>query len=85
MPPIVKPLKRGEQLLGFAEGKFTFLEVLDAQRALSDTRAQLNEALRNVSTTLIQPGLEFRLGVVALVERLWTGQDGRPVGVRLAG
>jgi len=41
--------------------------------------------LRNVSTTLIQPGLEFRLGVVASVERLWTGQDGRPVGVRLAG
>jgi len=40
---------------------------------------------RNVSTTLIQPGLEFRLGVVASVERLWTGQDGRPVGVRLAG
>lgn len=32
--------------IGFAEGKFTFLEVLDAQRALSDTRAQLNEALR---------------------------------------
>lgn len=32
---------------GFAEGKFTFLEVLDAQRALSDTRAQLNEVLRD--------------------------------------
>ena len=40
---------------------------------------------RNVSTTLIQPGLEFRLGIVALIERLWTVQDGRPVGVRLAG
>jgi len=35
---------------------------------------------RNVSTTLIQPALEFRLGVVALVERLWTGQDGRHTG-----
>lgn len=33
-------------LIGFAEGKFNFLEVLDAQRALSDTRAQLIEALR---------------------------------------
>ena len=32
--------------IGFAEGKFTFLEVLDTQRALSDTRAQLNDALR---------------------------------------
>ena len=32
--------------IGFAEGKFNFLEVLDAQRALSDTRAQLNDALR---------------------------------------
>lgn len=32
--------------IGFAEGKFTFLEVLDAQRALSDTRAQLNDAMR---------------------------------------
>ncbi len=31
---------------GFAEGKFTFLEVSDAQKALSDTRAQLNDALR---------------------------------------
>lgn len=31
---------------GFAEGKFGFLEVLDAQRALSDARAQLNDALR---------------------------------------
>ena len=31
---------------GFAEGKFGFLEVLDAQRALSDVRAQLNDALR---------------------------------------
>ena len=31
---------------GFAEGKFGFLDVLDAQRALSDTRAQLNDALR---------------------------------------
>ena len=31
---------------GFAEGKFGFLEVLDAQRSLSDTRTQLNDALR---------------------------------------
>lgn len=31
---------------GFAEGKFGFLEVLDAQRALSDTRASLIEAYR---------------------------------------
>lgn len=31
---------------GFAEGKFTFLEVLDAQRALSDTRSQLNDVRR---------------------------------------
>ncbi|WP_426960379.1 TolC family protein [Muricoccus radiodurans] len=32
---------------GFAEGKFSFLEVLDAQRALSDARAQLIEAYRD--------------------------------------
>ncbi|MEJ0017014.1 MAG: TolC family protein [Acetobacteraceae bacterium] len=31
---------------GYAEGKFPFLEVLDAQRALSDVRAELIEALR---------------------------------------
>lgn len=31
---------------GYAEGKFTFLELIEAQRALSDTRAQLNETLR---------------------------------------
>ncbi len=33
--------------VGFAEGKFTFLEALEAQRTLSDTRAQLNDALRD--------------------------------------
>jgi cobalt-zinc-cadmium efflux system outer membrane protein len=32
---------------GFAEGKFSFLEVLDAQRALSDARAQLLESYRD--------------------------------------
>lgn len=32
---------------GFAEGKFGFLEVLDAQRSLSDTRTQLNDVLRD--------------------------------------
>lgn len=32
---------------GFAEGKFGFLEVLDAQRSLSDTRTLLNDALRD--------------------------------------
>ena len=31
---------------GYAEGKFTFVEVQDAQRALTDTRAQLNDTLR---------------------------------------
>ena len=31
---------------GFTEGKFTFLEVLDAQRALADTRVQLTDTLR---------------------------------------
>lgn len=31
---------------GFTEGKFTFLDVLDAQRALSEARVQLNETLR---------------------------------------
>lgn len=35
---------------GFAAGKFTYLEVLDAQRALSDVRAQLNDALREFHT-----------------------------------
>lgn len=35
---------------GFTEGKFTFLEVLDAQRALSETRVQLNETLREFHT-----------------------------------
>lgn len=33
---------------GYAEGKFGFLDVLDAQRALFDTRALLNDALREV-------------------------------------
>ena len=32
--------------LGYGEGRFSFLEVLDAQRALSDTRAQLVEAIQ---------------------------------------
>ncbi|MBI0538469.1 TolC family protein [Roseomonas sp. KE2513] len=32
--------------LGYGEGRFSFLEVLDAQRALSDTRAQLVEAMQ---------------------------------------
>lgn len=31
---------------GYAEGKFSLVEALDAQRALSDTRAQLNDVLR---------------------------------------
>ncbi|MFC0387674.1 TolC family protein [Muricoccus vinaceus] len=35
---------------GFAEGKFSFLEVLDAQRALSDARAQLIDAIREFHT-----------------------------------
>ncbi|MBI0435974.1 TolC family protein [Roseomonas sp. KE0001] len=35
---------------GFSEGRFGFLEVLDAQRALSDTRAQLVEAYRDFHT-----------------------------------
>ncbi|WP_424137692.1 TolC family protein [Roseomonas chloroacetimidivorans] len=35
---------------GFAEGKFSFLEVLDAQRALSDARAQLIDAYREFHT-----------------------------------
>ncbi|MGE0372898.1 MAG: TolC family protein [Gammaproteobacteria bacterium] len=35
---------------GYTEGKFGFLEVLDAQRALFDTRAQLNDALRQFHT-----------------------------------
>ena len=33
---------------GFAAGKFTYLEVLDAQRVLSDARAQLNDTLRDM-------------------------------------
>jgi len=57
----------------------------DAADAEALCEAMSLPTMRNVSTTLIQPGLEFRLGVVASVERLWTGQDGRPVGVRLAG
>ena len=32
---------------GYVAGKFSFLEVLDAQRALFDAKAQLNEALRD--------------------------------------
>ena len=35
---------------GFSAGKFTYIEVLDAQRALSDVRAQLNDALREFHT-----------------------------------
>ena len=33
---------------GFSAGKFTYLEVLDAQRVLSDARSQLNDALRDM-------------------------------------
>lgn len=33
---------------GYAAGKFTFLDVLEAQRTLFDTQAQLNEALMDV-------------------------------------
>jgi len=54
-------------------------------KALWEEEADTGDQGRSVSTTLIQPGLEFRLGIVALIERLWTVQDGRPVGVRLAG
>ena len=32
---------------GFAEGKFTYIEALDALRTLSDARAALNDALRD--------------------------------------
>jgi outer membrane protein, heavy metal efflux system len=35
---------------GYAEGRFSFLEVLDAQRTLFDARAQLNDALRDFHT-----------------------------------
>lgn len=35
---------------GFGEGRFGFLDVLDAQRSLSDTRAQLVEAYRDFHT-----------------------------------
>ena len=35
---------------GYREGKFSFLEVLDAQRALFEARGQLNDALREVHT-----------------------------------
>jgi cobalt-zinc-cadmium efflux system outer membrane protein len=35
---------------GFAEGRFGFLDVLDAQRSLSDTRVQLVEAYRDFHT-----------------------------------
>jgi len=35
---------------GFAEGKFTYLEASDAQRALSDVRSQLNELMREFHT-----------------------------------
>jgi len=69
------------------EGEFVVI-IGKPGRHISESQAMEHVAgysIRNVSTTLIQPGLEFRLGVVASVERLWTGQDGRPVGVRLAG
>ena len=44
-------LPKARQAFGFARegyqaGKFTFLEVLEAQRTLFDTQAQLNEALK---------------------------------------
>ena len=35
---------------GYAAGKFVFLEVLEAERTLFDTQAQLNEALKEVHT-----------------------------------
>jgi len=67
--------------------KDTSLASLVGVHELTFSANQINAQLltRSVSTTLIQPGLEFRLGIVALIERLWTVQDGRPVGVRLAG
>lgn len=33
---------------GYAAGRFSFLEVLDAQRTLLEARTQLNAALRDV-------------------------------------
>jgi len=74
-----------------ASGKAVVSEVSVSHQCRPDSAfgdvasGDLDLTRRNVSTTLIRPGLEFRLGVVALVERLWTGQDGRPIGVRLAG
>ena len=38
----------------------------------------LAAASRNVSTTLIHPGSEFKLGSVASIEKLLSGQDCRP-------
>jgi cobalt-zinc-cadmium efflux system outer membrane protein len=35
---------------GFAEGKFTYLEASEAQRALSDARSQLNDVIREFHT-----------------------------------
>jgi len=79
-------------LLIYPDGRIWMVDVVGSSGSRSlDTagssafRGGVVRPFRNVSTTLIQPGLEFRLGVVASVERLWTGQDGRPVGVRLAG
>ena len=36
-----------------------------------------NHTPRNVSTTLIHPGSEFKLGIAASIERLLSGQDCR--------
>ncbi|PWC26848.1 TolC family protein [Teichococcus aestuarii] len=56
---------------GFGEGKFSFLEVLDAQRALSDTQGQLVETYREFHTRR------------AALERLRGQQPaGQPTGVR---
>jgi hypothetical protein len=45
---------------------------------------RLDTSQRNVSTTLIQPGSEFKLDSSASIETLLSGQDGWPFVLALA-
>ncbi len=61
---------------GFAEGKFTFLEVSDAQKALSDTRAQFNDVLREFHARRAE--VERLLGQEPEAPRAWGRSGGTP-------
>ncbi len=79
-PPLVCPINE-ISYLAWAGGEVARMNPGPRGRGAELKRqlvlATLAATLRNVSTTLIQPGLEFRLGLVAWVECPWTGSGGR--------